>query len=87
MKQVANNVIINAAIIDEKEEEVWVMGRPKKNGTYLNVRIETSIYQRLENLCDDAGQTKTVAVERALLAYFEDYEEQQRELKKLRNEK
>lgn len=63
------------------------MARPKKNGTYLNVRIETSIYKRLEELCDDAGQTKTVAVERALLAYFEDYEEQQRELKRLRNEK
>ena len=36
------------------------MARAKKNGTYLNVCIETSIYKRLENLCVDAGQTKTV---------------------------
>ena len=60
------------------------MARAKKNGTYLNVCIETS---RLENLCVDAGQTKTVAVERALAAYLEDYEEKQRKLKVLDNER
>lgn len=54
------------------------MARPKKNGTYLNVCIETPIYQRLEDLCKDAGQTKTVAVERALKAYFDDYEKRKR---------
>ena len=56
------------------------MARQKKNGTYLNVCIETSIYQKLEVLFADAGQTKTVAVERALTAYFQDYEEKQRKL-------
>ena len=59
------------------------MARPKKNGTYLNVCIETSIYERLEALCDDAGQTKTVAVERALTAYLDDYAETQRKLKEI----
>ena len=59
------------------------MARPKKNGTYLNVCIETSIYERLEALCEDAGQTKTVAVERALTAYLDDYAETQRKLKKM----
>ncbi len=59
------------------------MARPKKNGTYLNVCIETPIYERLEKLCEDAGQTKTVAVERALALYLEDYEEKQRILKDL----
>lgn len=46
------------------------MARHKKDGTYLNVRIETSIYNRLNDLCDDAGQTKTTAVERALTEYL-----------------
>ena len=55
--------------------EIVTMGRPKKNGTYLNICIETPIYERLEALCEDAGQTKTVAVERALTAYLDDYEE------------
>ena len=59
------------------------MARPKKNGTYLNVCIQTPIYNRLVALCDDAGQTKTVAVERALTAYLADYEEKQRKLKAL----
>ena len=59
------------------------MARPKKNGKYLNVYIETPIYERLESLCVDAGQTKTVAVERALLLYLDDYEEKQKKLKEL----
>ncbi len=59
------------------------MARPKKNGTYLNVCIETPIYERLEKLCEDAGQTKTVAVERALNLYLDDYEEKQRILKNI----
>ena len=61
------------------------MARPKKNGTYLNVCIETPIYERLEALCNDAGQTKTVAVQRALTLYFETYEEKQKKLQELEN--
>ena len=57
--------------------------RPKKNGTYLNVCIETPIYERLENFCKDAGHTKTVAVERALISYFDEYEEMKKKLKEL----
>lgn len=59
------------------------MARPKKNGVYLNVCIEKPIYERLEALCEDAGQTKTVAVERALSAYFDNYDEKQKLLKEI----
>lgn len=62
------------------------MARQKKNGTYLNVCIETPIYERLEALCEDAGQTKTVAVERALALYLDEYYEKQRKLKELEKE-
>lgn len=61
------------------------MARPKKNGTYLNVCIDTNIYQKLEAVCEDAGQTKTVAVERALQLYLDEYEEKQRRLRELEN--
>ena len=61
------------------------MARPKKNGTYLNVCIETPIYERLEKRCEDAGQTKTVAVERALNAYLDEYDEKQRILRQSEN--
>ena len=62
------------------------MARPKKNGTYLNVRIETLIYERLEVLCKDAGQTKTTAVERALTLYLDEYEKKQKKLKEIETE-
>lgn len=61
------------------------MARPKKNGTYLNVCIETPIYERLEAMCDDAGQSKTVAVERALKAYLDNYDDKQKLLKQIEN--
>lgn len=59
------------------------MARPKKNGIYLNVCVEKSIYEKLEQFCGDAGQTKTVAVERALTEYLNNYNKQQQMLKKL----
>lgn len=54
------------------------MARRKKNGTYLNVCIESPIYDRLVEFCDNAGQTKTVAVERALTAYLDEYDKKQK---------
>lgn len=63
------------------------MARQKKDGTYLNVRIETAIYERLEEFSEESGQSKTFAVERALMAYMDDYEEKQRLLKKLEETK
>lgn len=62
------------------------MAKPKKNGTYLNVCIETPIYERLQAMCDDAGQSKTIAVERALTAYLDEYEEKQKKLKALESQ-
>lgn len=59
------------------------MARQKKNGTYLNVCIDSEIYEQLSQFCDNAGQTKTVVVERALLNYFEDYKKKQEMLKQL----
>lgn len=57
------------------------MAKPKKNGTYLNVCIESHIYERLEKMCEAAGQSKTTAVERALTAYLNEYEDTQEKLR------
>lgn len=59
------------------------MGRPKKNGKYLNICIELPIYERLEAFCEESGQPKTTAVERALLAYLDNYAEKQAKLREL----
>ncbi len=32
------------------------MAKPKKNGKYLNVCIDSSVYDRLDRFSDDAGQ-------------------------------
>lgn len=69
------------------ENEDTDMGRPKKYGTYPNICIETPIHERFEAVCDEAGQTKTVAVERALTAYLDSYEEKQKKLKRLNQER
>ena len=55
----------------------------KKNGTYLNICIESAIYDELTKFCNEAGQTKTVAVERALVEYFENYKKKQEMLRTL----
>ena len=59
------------------------MGRPKKNGKYLNICIKLPIYERLETFCEESGQPKTTAVERALLAYLDDYDDKQAKLREL----
>ena len=59
------------------------MARPKKNGKYLNVCIQEEIYKKLENFCLEAGQTKTIAVERALAQYIENYGAMQEKLNKI----
>ena len=59
------------------------MARPKKNGIYLNVCIEKHIYEELEIFCEDAGQTKTVAVERALVDYMLNYQKKKAMIKSL----
>ena len=61
------------------------MARAKKNGTYLNVCIETEIYYKLEQFCIEAGQTKTVAVVRALTDYINRYEKKQQILYEIEN--
>lgn len=60
------------------------MPRPRKNNHPLSMRIDKNIYERLNQYCEDSGQTKTVAIERALVSYMDDYYHQQNELKKMK---
>ena len=46
------------------------MARAKKDGVYLNVRIETPIYKKLQEVCEGSRRLKTSVVERALAAVF-----------------
>ena len=61
------------------------MGRPKKEGQYLNVRINRDIYDRISEICEEAGHTKAYVVEKALTGFIEDYEENKEVLQRIRN--
>lgn len=63
------------------------MPRPKKDAKILNIKLATPVYEDLQKFCDESGQTKTVAVERAVIAYIEDYNKKQALLKKLEGKK
>lgn len=41
-----------------------------KNGRCVNVNIDMAAFDALERHCSESGQTKTVAIERALLKCY-----------------
>ncbi len=49
------------------------MSRPKKDARILNIKLATPVYDKLEQFCDESGLTKTMAVERVLSQFFEQY--------------
>lgn len=50
------------------------MGRPKKDHHPVTVRMEQELYDRMNNFCKRSGQSKTVAMERALKQYIDKYD-------------
>ena len=57
------------------------MPRAKKDYLCLNVKIDADICHKLTEVSTEAGQTKTMVVERALQAFFADYDAKQRILR------
>lgn len=49
------------------------MARAKKDGRYVNYYIERKVYEKLEKYCEEVGQTRTVAIERILTRYLDNY--------------
>lgn len=61
------------------------MSKDKKEKTPISLRIETVLLEKLNEFCDNSGQSKTVAIERALSKYIDDYWEEQKLLEKTKN--
>jgi len=53
------------------------MAREKKDYVVLNCKLDRDVAERLDRYCDIKGQTKTLAVERILAAYFDEYDKAQ----------
>lgn len=58
------------------------MSKDRKEKTPISLRIETALLHKLNEFCDNSGQSKTVAIERALSKYIDDYWEEQKLLEK-----
>ena len=49
------------------------MERKKKDAKILNIKLDREIHEQLEKFCEESGLTKTIAVERILQHYFQEY--------------
>ena len=49
------------------------MPRQKKDAKILNIKLATAISDQLEQFCEESGISKTVATEKKLSKYFEEY--------------
>ena len=49
------------------------MSRTKKDAKILNITLDREIHEQLEQFCDESGMSKTIAVEKILRRYFEEY--------------
>lgn len=49
------------------------MPRQKKDAKILNIKLDRKIHEQLEQFCEEPGMTKTIATEKILSKYFEEY--------------
>lgn len=61
------------------------MARQKKDSRPFSIRMDKTIYDKLEAFCEESGQPKTVAIERAVEAYVEDYNEKMKRAEESNN--
>lgn len=50
------------------------MPRPKKDFTSLNMKVDSEVMKRFNSYCEEAGQTKTLAFERIVTAFLNQYD-------------
>lgn len=56
------------------------MPRQKMDKIPFNIRLDRSISNRLNQYCEESGQTKTLAAERALIMLMDDWERKKKKL-------
>lgn len=59
------------------------MPREKKDYKNLNIKLARPIYEMLDKFCEENGLTKTMATEKILSRYFEDYFKKDKEERRL----
>ena len=56
-----------------KEKEDIEMPRERKDAKLLNIKLDRKVHEQLEKFCAESGMTKTMATEKILSQFFEDY--------------
>ena len=59
------------------------MPRQKKDAKILNIKLERKISDQLEQFCEESGASKTIATEKILSQYFDEYFSRPEEERKL----
>ena len=49
------------------------MSREKKDAKLLNIKLDRIVHEQLEQICNESGMTKTMATEKILAQFFEEY--------------
>ena len=57
------------------------MARPRKDNVPVSFRLKRTVYNKLNQFCEDSGQAKTAAIKRVLDVYIDDYYEKQEIIK------
>ena len=58
------------------------MPRERKDNVPISIKMEKTIYERLAAFCEESGQPKTTAIERAVNLYIDEYEKTREQTKK-----
>ena len=58
----------------------------KKDYIALNMRVDASVMRRFNDYCEEVGQSKTLAFERIVSAYLDQYERDKQEIEELRKQ-
>ena len=59
------------------------MAREKKDAKPFSIRMDRTIFDRLNQFCEESGQSKTKAIERAINMYINDYDIKMQKLNKV----
>ena len=51
------------------------MPRKKKDYIQLHIKMDTDLMKRLEDYCEEVGQTKTLAIERIVKMFLDKFDE------------
>ena len=59
------------------------MAKKIKESQPVSIRMDKAIFERLKEFCEESGQSKSVAIERSINMYIDDYDDKKKLLEKL----